>query len=85
MQQIQMMDEEIKKLQGDLQTANRAEGQSRKKVEVEKFKTGLDQQKNRVERDVQIAGMRLTDEVKKNKDNGKADKQQSKNKPNKGM
>ena len=42
--QLQAAQEEIKKLSGDLQTANRAEVQSRKKVEVEKFKGQLKEQ-----------------------------------------
>ena len=40
-QQLQGAQEQIKKLSGDLQTANRAEVQSRKRTEVEKFKTSL--------------------------------------------
>ena len=43
-QQLQGAQEEIKKLSGDLQTASRAEVQSRKKVEVEKFKGKLKEQ-----------------------------------------
>jgi hypothetical protein len=42
--QLQAAQQEIKKLSGDLQTANRAEVQSRKKVEVEKFKGQLKEQ-----------------------------------------
>jgi len=77
-QALQQAREEIKKLQGDLQTANRAEVQSRKKVEVEKFKGGLDQQKNRVERDVMVTSQRLTDEVKKAKEDNNSDKNKGK-------
>jgi hypothetical protein len=43
-QQLQGAQEQIKKLSGDLQTANRAEVQSRKKTEVEKFKGKLKEQ-----------------------------------------
>ncbi len=42
--QLQQSQEQIKELSGDLQTANRAEVQSRKKVEVEKFKGKLKEQ-----------------------------------------
>ena len=70
-QALQQAQEQIKKLEGDLQTANRAEVQSRKRTEVEKFKSGLDQQKNRVERDVQVTSMRLKDEEKKVKEDNK--------------
>ena len=48
-QQMNQMTEEIKKLQGDLQTANRAEVQSRKKVEVMKTATQLKGIANKVE------------------------------------
>ena len=43
-QQLQQSQEEIKKLSGDLQTAHRESVQSRKKVEVEKFKGKLKEQ-----------------------------------------
>ena len=43
-QQLQQAQEEIKKLSGDLQTSNRAEVQSRKRTEVEKFKGKLKEQ-----------------------------------------
>ena len=42
--QLQQAQEQIKKLSGDLQTANRAEVQSRKRTEVEKFKGKLKEQ-----------------------------------------
>jgi len=40
-QKLQGAEEQIKKLTGDLQTSNRAEVQSRKRTEVEKFKAQL--------------------------------------------
>ena len=43
-QQLQSAQEQIKKLSGDLQTSNRAEVQSRKRTEVEKFKGKLKEQ-----------------------------------------
>ena len=43
-QQLQSAQEQIKKLDGDLQTSNRAEVQSRKRTEVEKFKGKLKEQ-----------------------------------------
>jgi hypothetical protein len=67
MQQIEAMDEEIKKLQGDLQTANRAEVQAEKKVEVQKFKADLSKTGSDLQADVKIAKARISDEVKKNK------------------
>jgi hypothetical protein len=41
MQQVQAMDEKIKNLEGDLQTAQRESVHDRKRVEVEKFKSRL--------------------------------------------
>lgn len=78
MQQLQAMDEEIKKLKGDLQTANRAEVQAEKKVEVQKFKTDLNAMSSDVKAKVEITKSALTDEVKKSKDNNKPVKQTSK-------
>ena len=43
-QQLKGAEEQIKKLSGDLQTSNRAEVQSRKRTEVEKFKGKLKEQ-----------------------------------------
>ena len=75
MQQIQAMDEEIKKLSGDLQTANRAEVQAEKKVEVMKFSSGLKSTGSDLQADVKIAKARISDEVKKQKPtNGKEGK-----------
>jgi len=54
MQFVQQLEQQVKDLQGDLQTANRAEVQARKKVDVIQHRSGLDQQKNRVERDVMV-------------------------------
>lgn len=70
-QLLQKADEEIKKLKGDLQTANRAEVQAEKKVEVQKFKSDLKDVSSDLKSNVVIAKARLTDEVKKNKDNNK--------------
>jgi len=57
--------EEIKKLQGDLQTANRAEVQAEKKVEVQKFKSSLDKVGNKLESSAMLAEARMSDTVKK--------------------
>ena len=40
-QQLQQAQEAVKNLQGDLQTAHRESISSRKRTEIEKFKTGL--------------------------------------------
>ena len=65
--QLSQMDAEIKKLSGDLQTANRAEVQSRKKVEVEKFKSDLDRMGNEVKSSAKVAQLRMNDETKASK------------------
>ena len=48
-QQIEALTEQVKNLQGDLQTANREGVQDRKRVEVEKFKTKLNDTASRSE------------------------------------
>lgn len=63
--------EEIKKLQGDLQTANRAEVQAEKKVEVTKFKSDLDKVGNKLEASALLAQQRMSDELKKKKEKNK--------------
>jgi hypothetical protein len=73
MQQLQAMDEKIKKLEGDLQTANRAEVQAEKKVITSKFKEELHDAGSDIKAKVEITKARLSDEVK----NKKAEKQQS--------
>lgn len=72
-QQLAQAMQEIKRLQGDLQTATRAEVEAEKKVEVHKFKTDLAKAANKIEASVQLAQQRLTDftkEKKKEKNNG---------------
>ena len=77
-QQLQGAQEQIKKLSGDLQTSNRAEVQSRKRTEVEKFKGKLKEQEydsktqNKVSIDklssavkLESEKLRLTTEVEK--------------------
>ena len=60
-------EQEIKELRGDLQTADRESIQSRKKVEVEKFKTKLSKGANKVQSEVEIATKRLNDKVREAK------------------
>ena len=63
-QQIQGAQEQIKKLSGDLQTANRAEVQSRKRTEVEKFKSRLNEEQAKSSVDTKLSIGRLKDTVK---------------------
>ena len=62
--QLQQAGEEIKKLEGDLQTRDRESVNLRKKVEVEKFKTGLDKTKNKASAAASVFEKRLGDEDK---------------------
>ena len=70
-QALEQAQEEIKKLEGDLQTANRAEVQAEKKVITSKFKEELHDMGSDIKADVKITKARLSDEVKKNKENNK--------------
>lgn len=72
---LQQAEEQIKDLNGQLQTKSRELIGANEKVAVEKTKSGLDKLKNRVERDTMVAGMRLGDEVKKTKEINKPKKE----------
>jgi len=60
-QQMQAMEEELKKVKGDLQTASREELHAKKRLEVEKFSSGLDKVKNRAEAATTMYQTRLAD------------------------
>ena len=62
--QLQQAGEKIKKLEGDLQTRDRESINLRKKVEVEKFKTGLDKTQNKASAAASVFEKRLNDEDK---------------------
>ena len=61
---MQQAEQQIKELEGQLQTKSREVISANEKVAVEKTKTNLDRLKNRVERDTMVAGMRLSDTTK---------------------
>ena len=63
-QQLQQAGDQIKKLKGDLQTRDRESVNLRKKVEVEKFKTGLDKTQNKASAAASVFEKRLNDEDK---------------------
>ena len=63
-QQLAQAQEQIKNLSGDLQTANRAEVQSRKRTEVEKFKGTLKEQEYKSKTQNQISLDKLDNAVK---------------------
>lgn len=62
-QQLSVAMEEIKKLRGDLQTAERESMHDRKRVEVEKFKTDLHGMKQKAAATAQVFEARLGDEL----------------------
>lgn len=62
-QQLAMMEEKVKELQGDLQTATRESVQDRKRVEVEKFKAQLAEMASEAKKATTLYGERLTDEI----------------------
>ncbi len=63
-QQLQGAQEQIKKLSGDLQTSNRAEVQSRKRTEVEKFKTRINEMEVNAKADTKVTAGKLNSAVK---------------------
>jgi predicted nuclease with TOPRIM domain len=64
MQQVQAMEEQIKNLEGDLQTAQRESVHDRKRVEVEKFKSRLAEIASDAKTDRRVQLNKLQDEVK---------------------
>jgi hypothetical protein len=65
MNQVQSQDDRIKDLEGDLQTARRELVHARQRVEVEKFKTDLEQSANRADLASKLYAARSDDELKK--------------------
>ena len=64
MQQIQALEEQLKTLQGDLQTAQRESVSDRKRVEVEKFKSRLSEVSSDAKADRRVQRNKLENEVK---------------------
>ena len=60
-QQMQAMAEELKKVRGDLQTAQREEVHAKKRLEVEKFSGDLDKVSNRADMATTLYKARLND------------------------
>jgi len=61
MQQVQMLQQELKKVKGDLQTAQREEVHAKKRLEVEKFSGELDKVSNRADMATTLYKARLND------------------------
>ena len=64
MQKMQAMEAELKKVKGDLQTANREEVHAKKRLEVEKFSSKLDKVSNRADMASSLFQARLGDQQK---------------------
>ena len=62
MQQMQAMEQELKKVKGDLQTAQREEVHAKKRLEVEKFSSKLDKVSNRADMASSLFQARLGDQ-----------------------
>jgi hypothetical protein len=71
---IEQLQEELKNVKGDLQTADRETVHAKKRLEVEKFSSGLDKVSNRAEAATSLYKARLDDE-RKNLMNSKEVKQ----------
>jgi len=76
-QMIAQLEEELKNVKGDLQTASRESVHDRKRVELEKFKTKLNSQSNKSESAVRLFEARLNDELSKTKQDLRQDEQQN--------
>jgi hypothetical protein len=61
MQQVEMLQQELKKVRGDLQTAEREEVHAKKRLEVEKFTSDLDKVSNRADMATTLYKARLND------------------------
>ena len=68
MQQVQQQEEQIKKLQGDLQTAQRESIHDRKRVEVKEFEKKLAKAEAKAEMATQLYKSRASDELAKLKE-----------------
>ena len=64
MQQMQAMQQELKKVKGDLQTADREAVHAKKRLEVEKFSSKLDKVSNRADMASSLFQARLGDQQK---------------------
>ena len=65
MNQVENQETQIKDLKGDLQTARRELVHARQRVEVEKYKTNLEQSSNRADMASKLYSARTEDELKK--------------------
>ena len=71
MQQIQSQEEQIKKLQGDLQTAQRESVHDRKRIEVKEFEVKLAKAEAKAEMATQLYQTRLSDEIRNIREDAK--------------
>ena len=71
MGQIQAQEEQIKKLQGDLQTAQRESVHDRKRIEVKEFEVKLAKAEAKAEMATQLYQTRLSDEIRNIREDAK--------------
>ena len=64
-QQNEQLQEELKRIKGDLQTSEREEVHAKKRLEVEKFKSGLENPKEKIKAATALYDARLQDELQK--------------------
>lgn len=62
-QMIQQLEEELKKVKGDLQTSERESVHDKKRVEIEKFKSELGRSSNKTAKAVELFEARLNDQL----------------------
>jgi len=62
-QMIQQLEEELKKVKGDLQTAERESVHDKKRVEIEKFKSELGRSSDKTAKAVELFEARLNDQL----------------------
>jgi hypothetical protein len=74
-QQIQALEEELKRVRGDLQTSERESVHDKKRVEIEKFKTQLGRSSDKTAKAVELFEARLNDQLQIEKQSKEENKQ----------
>jgi len=74
-QQIEALEEELKRVRGDLQTSERESVHDKKRVEIEKFKTQLGRSSDKTAKAVELFEARLNDQLQIEKQSKEENKQ----------
>jgi hypothetical protein len=74
-QQLMAVQEELKNVKGDLQTASREAVHAQKRVEVEKFKGDLNDKRSRLDASTELYRQRLSDELGMHQEKMKAERE----------